>query len=277
MRATLAACLLLAGCAAPPPERTGGGDLPTIVSLNPCTDAILAEVADPAQVLAISHYSHDPAATSMPLGDARRFRATGGTVEEVLALDPDVVVGSSFMAPATRSALGRLGLRVETVGIAATVEDSTDQVRRLAAIAGHPERGEALVRRIEAAVAAARPDGPPVAAILWQPDGIVPGKGALVSDLMDRAGFANHTAARGMGQADYLSLERLLADQPQVLLVAGQERGQKHPALDALSSMRSEPFDPSLLYCGGPTIVRVMERLAEVRREISRLPLAGGV
>ena len=30
MRATLAACLLLAGCAAPPPERTGGGDLPTI-------------------------------------------------------------------------------------------------------------------------------------------------------------------------------------------------------------------------------------------------------
>lgn len=273
----LAACLLLAGCAAPPPERTGGGDLPTIVSLNPCTDAILAEVADPAQVLAISHYSHDPAATSMRLNDARRFRATGGTVEEVLALDPDVVVGSSFMAPATRSALGRLGLRVETVGIAATVEDSTDQVRRLAAAAGHPERGEALVRRIEAAVAAARTDRPLVTAILWQPDGIVPGEGALVSDLMARAGFANHTAARGMGQADYLSLERLLADQPQVLLVAGQERGQKHPALDALSSMRSEPFDPSLLYCGGPTIVRVMERLAEVRREISRLPLAGGV
>ena len=53
---------------------------PTIVSLNPCTDAILAEVAEPAQLLAISHYSHDPQASSMPMAQARRWPATGGTV-----------------------------------------------------------------------------------------------------------------------------------------------------------------------------------------------------
>src|SRR4029079_4978164 len=80
--------LLLAACAQPPPHASLH---PTIVSLNPCTDAILAEVADPEQILAISYYSHDPRATSMPLAEARKFRATGGTVEEVLALDPDVV------------------------------------------------------------------------------------------------------------------------------------------------------------------------------------------
>ena len=70
-----AASLTLAACAAPPPRLAT--DHPTIVSLNPCADAILAEVADPAQLLAISHYSHDPRATSMPLAQARRFRATG--------------------------------------------------------------------------------------------------------------------------------------------------------------------------------------------------------
>ena len=47
-------------------------------------------------------------------------------------------------------ALGRLGLRLETVGIATSVEDSIAQVRQIAALAGHPERGEALVARIEA-------------------------------------------------------------------------------------------------------------------------------
>lgn len=239
--------------------------MPTIVSLNPCTDAILAEVADPEQILAVSHYSHDPRATSMPLAEARRFHATGGTVEEILALDPDIVVGSSFMAPATRSALDRLGLRVEAVGIAATVEESADQVRRLAALAGHPARGEALVGRIAAALSAAQGKGPAISAILWQPDGIVPGDQALVSELMVRAGFVNHTAVRGMGQADYLSLERLLADPPRVLLVAGRERGQQHPALDALPAMRRTRFDPALLYCGGPTIVRAIQRLAEIR------------
>ncbi len=267
MKAWLAALGLLAGCAAPPPAPRGVH--PTIVSLNPCTDAILAEVADPAQILAVSHYSHDPRGTSMDLAQARRFRATGGTVEEVLALDPDVVVGSSFMDPATRGALARLGMQVETVGIAGDVAASEAQVRQLAAVAGHPERGAALVARIEASLARARPQGPPLAAILWQPDGIVPGEGALVSELMRRTGFANASAARGMGQADYLSLERLLADPPQVLLVAGSERGQHHPALARLPNVPRATFDPALLYCGGPTIIRAVARLAQIRREVS--------
>lgn len=262
----MAFLLALTACAAPPAP--SAIHHPTIVSLNPCTDAILAEVAEPAQILAVSHYSHDPRSTSMNLSRALRFPATGGTVEEVLALDPDVVVGSSFMPPATRSAFADLGLRVETVGIASTVADSTAHVRQLASLAGHPERGEALVLRIEAALAAAKPQGEPIPAILWQPDGIVPGEGALVTELMRRTGFASHSAARGLGQADYLSLERLLADPPQVLLVAGAERGQHHPALSELPQMHRARFDPALLYCGGPTIVRAAERLAEIRRSV---------
>jgi iron complex transport system substrate-binding protein len=258
---------LLGSCAAPPAPAPRVH--PTIVSLNPCTDAILAEVADPAQILAVSHYSHDPRGTSMDLARARRFRATGGTVEEVLALDPDVVVGSSFMDPATRGALDGLGMRVETVGIASTVAESEAQVRQLAQVAGHPERGEALVARIEAALTAARSHVPPVPAILWQPDGIVPGDVALVSELMRRSGFTNASAARGMGQADYLSLERLLSDPPQVLLVAGSERGQHHPVLARLPQMQRASFDPALLYCGGPTIVRAVERLAAIRDRLS--------
>jgi iron complex transport system substrate-binding protein len=263
----LAALGLLAGCVAPPSPSPRAR--PTIVSLNPCTDAILAEVADPEQILAISHYSHDPRGTSMELAQAQRFRATGGTVEEVLALDPDIVVGSTFMDPATRGALKDLGLRLETVGIASTVADSEAQVRQLARVAGYPERGQALVARIESALAAARWSGPAVDAVLWQPDGIVPGDGALVSELMHLTGFANHSAARGMGQAEYLSLERLLADPPGVLLVAGSERGQHHPVLARLPQMRRAAFDPALLYCGGPTIIRAAGRLAAIRRSVS--------
>lgn len=265
--AAFAGVTLLLGCASAVPP--AAAEHPTIVSLNPCTDAILAEVADREQVLAISHYSHDPRGTSMDLAKAREFRATGGTVEEVLALDPDVVVGSSFMDPATRGALGDLGMRVETVGIASTVADSKVQVRQLAALAGHPERGEALVARIEAALSQARPTSDLVPAILWQPDGIVPGEGALVSEMMRRTGFANQSASRGMGQADYLSLERLLADPPRVLLVAGSERGQHHPVLAHLPHLQRAAFDPTLLYCGGPTIIRAAQRLAAIRQNLS--------
>ena len=251
------------GCVQVPPRPPGVH--PTIVSLNPCTDAVLAEVADPAQLLAISHYSHDPRATSMPLAQARRFRATGGTVEEVLALDPDVVVASSFMPPATAQAFDRLGIRVETFGIVPDLAENAAQVRRLAALAGHPERGEALLERIDDALASARHDGTKVDALLWQAGGIVPGERTLIATLLAHTGFASHSAARGLGQASYLPLEQVLADPPRIVLAAGSERMLTHPVLRRLEGMRYERLDPALLFCGGPTVVRAVERLSALR------------
>ena len=260
--------LLLAGCAqGEARERTGRH--PTIVSLNPCTDAILAEVASPGQLLAISHYSKDPASSSMEPEDAARFRATGGTVEEVLALDPDVVVASTFIAPATKAALEELGLRVVTFGGTSTVEESIGQVRDIALLTGDVPAGERLVAEIELALSGANGPSEPVEAALWQPGGIVPGEASLVSDLLRRTGFTSYSAARGMAQADYLSLEQVLADPPQVLLVAGSEAGQRHPVLDRMTGLRREAFDTRLIYCGGPTIVRAAKRLAEIRRSVS--------
>jgi iron complex transport system substrate-binding protein len=259
-----------------PPKDTAPRDHPTIVSLNPCTDAILAEVADPEQILAVSHYSHDPRATSMPLAEAQRFRTTGGTVEEVLALDPAVVVAGSFLPPATAQAFARLGVRVETFGIVPDLEENAAQIRSLAALAGYPERGEALLARIEAALAAGRRDGPSVSALLWQSGGIVPGEDTLIARLLAHTGFASHSAARGLGQGAYLPLERVLADPPQVVLAAGGERMLAHPALRQLDGVRYERLDPALLFCGGPTIVRAVKRLAEIRAAMP-LPLAGGV
>ena len=258
--------IALSACAAPPEGRRAAG--PTIVSLNPCTDAILAEVTDPGQILAVSHYSHDPRASSMPLAQARRFRATDGTVEEVLALDPDVVVAGAFLPPATGQALDRLGIRVETFGIVPDLAENAAQVRRLAALAGHPERGEALLARIDAAVARARHEGAPVTTLIWQQGGIVPGERTLITRLAAHAGFASHSAARGLGQAAYLPLEQVLADPPQLVLAAGSERMLDHPVLRGLEGVRYERLEPTLLFCAGPTVIRAAQRLADIRKGI---------
>jgi iron complex transport system substrate-binding protein len=259
---------------------------PTIVSLNPCADAILAEVADPGQVLAISHYSADPRSASMPAAQARRYRTTRGTVEEVVALHPDVVIDGSFIAPATAGAYARLGLRLETVGTANTVDDAHAQVRQLALLAGHPERGEALIARIDAALAAAAPapGSAPIPAVMWESGGMVPGDQTLIADLMRRTGFSNASAAKGYGQADILPLERLLADPPRVIFTtaAGEgahdaDRMLTHPALATLKGVKRAPFAPNLLYCAGPTLIRAAARLAEMRSALSPLPGGEGL
>ena len=138
--------LALAACTATPAHEARQAPL-RIASLNPCSDAILAEVADPAQIAGLSSYSSDPASSSMDLTTARRFPALGDSVEEVAAVRPDVVLATDFLAPASAASLERMGMRLERVGMAPTVADSLTQVRQIARIAGHPERGEALVAR----------------------------------------------------------------------------------------------------------------------------------
>jgi iron complex transport system substrate-binding protein len=270
--AVLLAGLALAQAACAPAAPTAPKDLahPTIVSLNPCLDAILVEIAPPSQVLALSHYSRDVASSSIPAGVAARFRVTGGTAEEVIALAPDLVLASTFLPQPTRRALERAGLTVATFGSPTTVAESAAQVREVAALAGAQAKGETLSARI---AARAPPPPAPIRALLWQPGEIVAGEATLIAELLRDEGFASHAAARGLGQADLVTLETVLADPPQVLLVAGDAPGQRHPLLaGAFKAMHIAPFDPSLIYCGGPTIPKARARLRAIRAEVERRP-----
>lgn len=264
--AMLAAVLLLAACA---PAASGeAADGPTIVSLNPCLDAIAVEVA-PRQVLALSHYSRDPGSSSIPPAVAARYAVTGGSAEEVIALAPDLVLASSFLPEPTRAALERAGLRVETFGSPTSVAASTAQVREVARLAGRAAEGEALVAAMERAAVPA-PDAARVDTLLWQPGEIVAGEATLVAELLRAKGFASHAAAMGLGQADFVALETVLARPPELLLVAGDSAGQRHPLLGELSGTRVAPLAPNLLFCGGPTVIALGERLDGLRAELRR-------
>lgn len=260
--------LVLAGCAqSPPPDAPETHDAPRVVSLNPCLDAILVEVADPEQILALSHYSGDRASSSIAPDIAARFTKSGGTVEEVLALDPDLVLASTFIAPGTRNALERLGVRIEAFDSPGTIAQSKAQIRQIGELLGQGRNAELLVRDIDRAWV--ERDRPAIATLLWQPGQIVPGEATLVSELLARNGFASHSAAQGLGQADYVSLEALLANPPDLVLVAGSSRGQQHPLLGKLEQTKVEALDPRLLYCGGPTIIALQQRLDEIRADMS--------
>ena len=268
--ALLAGLCVAAACAPGAPHKAADPAHPTIVSLNPCLDAILVEVAPPEQVLALSHYSRDPGSSSIPAGIAARFGVTGGTAEEVIAAQPDLVLASIYLPQPTRSALERAGLTVATFGSPTSVAESTAQVREVAALAGRVSAGEALAGRI--AAPPARPRGT-IDALLWQPGEIVAGEQTLIAELLREEGFASHAARRGLRQADGVSLESVLADPPSVLLVAGDAPGQRHPLLaGAFKSMHIAAFDPSLIYCVGPTIPKARARLRQIRAQWERRP-----
>jgi iron complex transport system substrate-binding protein len=247
------------------------------VSLNPCLDAILLDVADPAQITALSRYSRSPAEFAMA-DRARAFRHIDGDAEEVAALRPDLVLVSGMGALQLMAVLPRLGIAHESFAVPSTLAESLAQVRRVARLAGHPERGEALARRIEAALdaAAPAPGERRLSALVFEDRGLASGPKTLMSELMRRTGFDNAAPRYGLKRTADVPLETMLADPPQVLLSGQLEPGEpswadrvlSHPALTSLKGrMRKESFPQNLLFCAGPVLIPAAAALARARRD----------
>ncbi len=275
----LANTALLAGCgqADGRAASTTGTRPQRIVSMNPCVDAVLMEIADPAQIAAISHYSQDPRATSIPLEQAMRYRAVPSSAEDVVSEKPDLVIAGPHASLQTVAALQRLGIPLMQLTVPESVTENKAQITEIAERIGRRNAGAALNARIDAAISAARWQGAPIPALIWQGSGLVPGKGTLADELMSRTGFRNISRDMGLKKWDILPLEGLLTDPPAVLLAgqadmgAGSGDGNRmlsHPALvKAGRRIKIAQFPSNLLHCGGPVIIRSVERLAAVRRD----------
>ena len=246
-----------------------------IVSLNPCLDTDVVYLADRDQIAALSHWAHQPDATTIT-DMAEGLPITYETAEEIILLKPDLVLTSRHSSLATRNALARVGVRTELFDEPATVEECIGQVRRVATLVGQEDRGEAMAARIEAALAAAvpPPDTPPVTALIFQRNGFSTGAHSLVDEMMTRAGFVNVAAHYGLKSWGNVSLEPIIANPPQVLLAGAVSPGMptwadrvlRHPALAAIGPrMKRATFPDTLMYCGGPVLIQSAAALAAAR------------
>lgn len=283
IRSAAISLLLLSGCTpqGPAPPVTGAKPV-RIVSMNPCVDTILMDIADPRQIAAISHYSHDPRATSVPLKWAAQYPAVSGAAEDVIAAEPDLVIAGPHVSIQTIAALKRLRIPLIQVPVPETVNESKKQISEIAERIGQQQSGAALNTRIDAALAAARTDARPISTLIWQGTGLVPGKGTLADELLTRTGFRNLSNSLDLKQWDILPLEGLLSQPPAVLL-AGQanmgagnadaNRMLSHPVLrKAGARIRIAHYPSNLLHCGGPVIMKSVARLAEIHRSLEARP-----
>lgn len=266
--------LLLGGCSGQPSIAPGG-----IVSNNPCIDAILAEIAAPGQVAAVSVYSHDADSASAPLAWARQYPALGTGAEDILAAKPRLVLTGNLASSGTNAALAKAGIKVVAVGVAATLEEDVAQVRHIAKAIGRIEAGEALVARMLASqgeAKSAHPQDQSPSAIIWQNGGFVAGTGTLQDELLRRHGFRNASATFGLQSWGVLPLESLIRNPPQVIFMpvtpqrdANRELASRQKLLKHLAGKtRIVPFRDQLLFCGGPTVIKVAQIFEDARKAV---------
>jgi iron complex transport system substrate-binding protein len=242
-----------------------------IVSFNICADQLAVALADPGQIAALSPYATDTTLSAVA-EEARGYRSIGWHAESTIPLQPDLVLVGPRDRSATQRLLRALGFRVVELDFVNSIAAAREQIRQVAALLGHPERGEALLARLDAAqsrlLAAARPQA--TTALLVERSGYTEGPASLAAGLIAEAGLQPPPGAPG-GMGGYVSLESLIMMRPNLLVLHNlvdtpRDQGSvylTHPALKGLyPPSRRIVLPVRYTLCGGPGLVAGLDHLA---------------
>ncbi len=257
--------------AADPPRR--------IVSFNVCADQLVVALADPSQIAGLSPYAADPALSTVA-DKARAFPRINWQAESTIPLNPDLVlVGFSWERSMMQQMLRALGFNVVRIDEVADFAGARAQIRKVAALVGHPQRGEALIAEIDAARQRLARARPPLAttALLVGNGGYTVGPASLAAALMKEAGFDPPPGAPS-GYGGFVPLEKLIELRPDVLVMSNALElpdGQgavylTHPALQELYPMNRRIILPTrYTICGGPSLIAAFDYLTDVMARLA--------
>lgn len=276
MRGVLKFAATLAGVAlAATAPGAAAADAPRrIVSLNLCTDQLLAELVPPERIVGISTLGSDPtlSATAAKLA---RFPKMKGSAEEVLALKPDLVIAGEYTTGASVELLRRLGQKVLVVPLATDFEGLRQTLRLMADAVGEPARGEVIIADFDERLRSARslvPSRP--TAIAYQVNSLVSGPQSLVDAALEAAGYHNLARDLKLGPTGRLPLEQLIATPPDLIVLANAPNdfqtvladNLRHPAFADLLRRRPNVHLPMPYWmCATPKLAEAVEILASMK------------
>ncbi|MFT6876432.1 MAG: iron complex transport system substrate-binding protein [Granulosicoccus sp.] len=261
---------------------------PSVLSINLCSDQMVMLLAEPSQIKALSRLSKDSAGSYFH-AQAQEFPQAETQAEDILPLAPDVVLTGPYTPRHTSSLLVELGLRVESLTIANSLEDMFANMLLVGRILDQQDKATLIVEslrkrlseinlRVELLDTRMRESGQnrPKAAV-YDPNGYTVGPSSLRGEAMSLAGWHNVAQDKGIVSYGVIHLEELIQLAPVALIESPYSadtysRGQmvaKHPALRQAGLnpiVVSLPSNQTI--CAGPWSVDVVAKLLEAREQL---------
>ncbi|HVV32557.1 MAG TPA: ABC transporter substrate-binding protein [Vitreimonas sp.] len=268
MRLLISALMLVCAMASPSwaaPRR--------IVSLDYCADQFVLALADRAQIAGVSRNAERD--DSYFRARAAGLRKVRPTLEDVLALHPDLIVRNWGGPYDAAQVYGRFGVPVLHVGDISTFAEARADLLRAAQRIGHPERGAALARNLDLRLARLRTEAPrvPPPVMYLSSGGAVAGRRVLMNDVIEAAGGRN---VRTDASWTVLPLEQLVAAPPALIATAFFDTGRTrmdawspahHPAMQAmLARTRTVALPAGAVSCEAWTAIDAAEVIAAALR-----------
>lgn len=254
-----------------------GATAQRIVSINACTDQILFKLVPRQRIAALSVYAADPT-LSIYAGEvlASGIPLIRGTVEEVLKLEPDLVLAGTWTRSITRDQLTARGIPLKAFAPPATVEEVKASMRLMGELVGAEREAASMVRAIDAALQrAADLSKGRLSALQFQRRGYTSGEATLLGDVMRKVGLRNAASGIGVHSVERASLETVLKTRADLLILLdanpdAADQGTallRHPALlAAYPPQRRLVLANNLTVCGGPAMVHALDTLASALR-----------
>ena len=191
-----------------------------VLSLDLCTDWILAKHANPSQVIALSPLMHqypvDWVGQDWPTHD--------GSLEQILELKPDLVITGEYNALLLRRRLRELGVRVEVLPLPKNLSQVNKYEQRLLSLIGKSTDKASKPPQFKPS------SQPKEKLLLLGANGIGTGRSTFEDDLLRYAGWDNYLLDEGYINLD---LEKVATDPPDAILWSA-------PASAALSNLFAE-------------------------------------
>lgn len=245
-----------------------------IVSLNLCTDQLLADIVTRERIAGVSKLAADYTLSAMP----SRFAGVvllDGTAEEVLGLNPDLVIASDTTAAATLALLRQVKLRVLIVPMASSFDALRANIKTIATAVGEPRTGETIIKDFDERLRSARSTvSSRPTALAYQVNSLVSGPDSLLDAILDAAGYHNLARDMAVGRTGRVSLEALVTNSPDLLVLANAPGDYKtvladnlrHPALADIIRRRPSVVLPMPYWlCATPRIADAVELLANMK------------
>jgi len=249
-----------------------------VVSFNQCGDQLVLALTDPEQIAGLSPYAADPSLSAVA-EKAKAYPRLDWQAESTIALQPDLVLIGQNDRPVTKHILRAQGLRLYEIALISDLAAARRQITEVAAVLGHPERGEKLLADLDAARARlhAAPKPPFHTALLINRGGYTAGEHSLAAALLAEAGLKPPPGAPP-GYGGYVPLEKLLMLRPDAIVLNSlpHESDQggynlSHPALAALYPPdRRIVLPPRYTICGGAALVEAFDYLAALLARLAQ-------
>lgn len=256
-----------------------------IVSMNLCTDQMVLRLAAPGTVVSVSFLTADP--EESPVADLTQgLDLNAGQAEEVIALDPDLIVTGRYTTTAAKLLLRNLGYSVVEVDVPLTFDAVRVAYRSLGAVLSRSAAAEDVVQTLDRRFSAldrrvGRQNFGTV--LILDANGFTVGRPSLVDQVLSRIGLTNVAAALDVGDFGQVTMEAVLIAKPNHLVRMDYRTDAPslanltlaHPALTGyLDGQAMITVPQSWLNCGGPYLAdaaeRVLDAIAPKREAKSR-------